>query len=1494
MTSVLYHPKSLNNIQFNITDADIKFILDPNEIMKEISLDTNRNEPTNVVRKKYGVNGDDRHVVTTDEEEEPEAEAEEEKKAEEIDVKKKPPKKIKIPNTLIIYVKTRIPNFYKMRYEPSMSVPSSTSQNVYFEFSIEYFKNPIFNLPKEAPPTAKYTQFFNPNEFETMINRVLSNFRYMQEKKYSLDDTIDDTEFNALLEEAKERGTITKNIEITLQTLFSTNSLFYINKKPYTIVGFNWRKNNWALDTKPLDKLIAPYSSLSNKDIIQAEEELNSIPKHLRQGDLAAASLVQSVLESSVSINKIDNEELDIKLLQENVSLIQVIEEFTERSQSIFSELLQQNYPVNYTNKRDIIRDPITLSLLVTSEQIQEFTKKNTNSKLIALYNAYIKKKEQLLIGENEFIKILSITVTTSDLSTDARSILYIQHLLDKNMTECYEYFKNAANRNNHNNSVTMVENVSDITILYIKALYKMVDIIEKIYQYQNEYFYALLMLLKEIKQNYKEMISYYTSPILADKCIDVDIEIATLLMERTENNPYSRSYFSNLEKFRVCVECLNREKQNFLTPSNFADKIEQYFIVPNTVLIEKYQNELYLLHIIMFYFLNQLDIWNILYNSVNNFVSFISEDCAEKIKLSDYSLDELKTALSLTSNAQLNTFITQFKDAYRVEGVKLDHLFDYKTGKYSKMAWYYITKEGQKAVVQGVANRSFTKDTDAQGKIINYEITKLDSYEGILLLTHLLQIQCLRQEKLYIAEENKYQLDYNSLSILSDYYSEILTFLTVNDEYIGNQQAMGQRVVTLVLPPSLMWDTSKLPQKSVIDEKVKTKNRMFLLFNEKIESIQQQRGLLMDHCEQLAKQSMPTISSEKFVTQCENIVDKNILSIPKFNTRSSWWIQQEESNYDIKMSIELELPLISVFDAGYEDGLLQLPYPIDMSTWRVYKNEQKDDGLYASVRDALNGQLIATNSNTINYYTEDINGKQLFTIETLKQMVLDNMNIIGATTSATNINGLTDDQIIYILETILKIKFIIIDIRSLTNAGFAIGDIVNIKDHSLDDYVITYIDPNTNQYYLQEFPITKNTGSPIVMTANNLTISPKNIKTRIRIKCDIDNPNLLTNINNFIYILVDDRIEYKYKFVRNAHLNKYIYTFDDIPKYIKYLIFVSCYQFQSTQNQSINFSRITKFRQQFEDFENIYKTIINLGKINPNILNSSRNDERIDQLNKKKGRLEQELKSVDELMGNLEKTNEKYAKYKKQYDEISDKYGGQLSNLSGEDQAKLNAIYDKIGAIEQPFVQKQILLEKQIKIVDNLLAALKVNTVQKGGQNKDLNVRPRDRVNYLPNQSHYGNNLYQQNEYNMPYYQSANSYPYPHNINRRGGLPYYPPINSSYNQTVNKNSSKLAFYVELELALFPGKTANLLQKSVVHCQSTFEKIRQAYTEIFGYEYRPSAFNEVYGYNSMSDQQTSKQNIRPSNRYNVTTKNIKTYNNRSHRRYKRRHNRRRK
>ena len=61
---------------------------------------------------------------------------------------------------------------------------------------------------------------------------------------------------------------------------------------------------------------------------------------------------------------------------------------------------------------------------------------------------------------------------------------------------------------------------------------------------------------------------------------------------------------------------------------------------------------------------------------------------------------------------------------------------------------------------------------------------------------------------------------------------------------------------------------------------------------------------------------------------------------------------------------------------------------------------------------------------------------------------------------------------------------------------------------------------------------------------------------------------------------------------------------------------------------------------------------------------------------------------------------------------------------------------------------------------------------------------------------------------------------------------------------------------------MFPGTSVNPFQKSVVKCQSTFERIRESWTEIFGFQYRPAGMPGTYAYNIKQKVQdkTSKQN----------------------------------
>lgn len=136
-------------------------------------------------------------------------------------------------------------------------------------------------------------------------------------------------------------------------------------------------------------------------------------------------------------------------------------------------------------------------------------------------------------------------------------------------------------------------------------------------------------------------------------------------------------------------------------------------------------------------------------------------------------------------------------------------------------------------------------------------------------------------------------------------------------------------------------------------------------------------------------------------------------------------------------------------------------------------------------------------------------------------------------------------------------------------------------------------------------------------------------------------------------------------------------------------------------------------------------------------------------------------------------------------------------------------------------------------------------------------------------------NSIYnQQPYYDEPYPAMVPEYYSPVPGYRR---PYrYEPYryNRSYQLASNRakeTKSKLAFYIEIELELFPGKTASTFQKSVVRCQSIFERIREAYSQILGYQYRPGAMTEAYAY----QYQPTAQNTTESRKRIVKNKNKK-------------------
>ena len=91
--------------------------------------------------------------------------------------------------------------------------------------------------------------------------------------------------------------------------------------------------------------------------------------------------------------------------------------------------------------------------------------------------------------------------------------------------------------------------------------------------------------------------------------------------------------------------------------------------------------------------------------------------------------------------------------------------------------------------------------------------------------------------------------------------------------------------------------------------------------------------------------------------------------------------------------------------------------------------------------------------------------------------------------------------------------------------------------------------------------------------------------------------------------------------------------------------------------------------------------------------------------------------------------------------------------------------------------------------------------------------------------------------------------------------------------QTKEKvQKSKLSFYVTIELELFPGTSVNMLQKNTVKCQSTFERVRESWSDIFGFQYRKAPMIEAYAYNYQK-KNTQKEDNKKTQKYKQNKQN---------------------
>jgi hypothetical protein len=1309
-----------------------------------------------------------------------------------------------IPNSLIIYIKTRIPNFYKLTYEPFMSVPESKSHTVYFDPLVKYYTLPIRDIPSQAPKNTIYTQFFNATEFDTMINRILSDFRYMQKPR--------------TLQQAFNEGIIDDNINLTLNTLFRPNNLFYLNKTPYTIVNKRWSSGAWDIDKKPIQKLLTQFSHLSAKQIEeQAKKEEDDIPESIRQGNLASESLAKKAMASYVatglseSAPKPNSKDQSKKTFLAPAKAKSNLEYATSYIKKLFSKFLQDNPPINYSKTSTLLSDPLTLSLLIDPEQISNFISNNSDDPIVKIYDAFWTSKDNLFNADNDY-KDTIIELNKIQASITASFDIFKENLKDPNLSKMEKQ--------------KVIKNIFKSKFDFMTCFFKLADLMNTIYELQKVYFESLKSLLEQFKKLYATIISYPGIPQLAIKCIDYDIESISVFLKKDPENKYSQSYFKNLEQFtQFYKNKLYKNKQQLLNPQfNYASELKKYIENPLLLSIELDQFELYGFRMLLFYSYNQLDIWVSMFKSTQTFSTFIQIDASRTVEDANQYFQDYQNYIN-TNDSDKNYRLT-FLQRLHVDGVK-----------YEKDKWHLVKSDGSNCDIKT------SQDKQQQELYIGLLKSKVESYDLIVLYIYILEITCLRQHALYVAEENVNHLNFEHSVTLTQYYDKILKSLNNNILYI---------------PESLFWDSNDLYSLSILNNKIKINKKSYLLFRQRLKSIPESREFLNKACEEIHDAIDPNIDSNDFLRFCNSIIKFNVPIIPAYTFRSSHWLEMDVANYDIINTQDFLYNMSSVIKEVTMDFILHDKdiNSSDYLDWMVFKNNEssEEDSLLAAVCNALNGQLNMDGNDSINKYTEkikaspsinftlgqnvevqdkkkdiwlpakifkvnkdgsyvikyldgqqefkvkkdkiripddpinDLIGKNRFTVSSLKKLITENISSFPENTDH-----------ITIIQSILKIKFIVFEMYPRENPGNILeGDIVfytnedrskrcRVVNINTIDGISTYnLFDGENTY--NDIPI-----SQIKLSENNLSNS-------FRINCSpiSDNEDL------FIYLLVTQNKEKqkKYELVINTTNNKYIYTANEIPVYITYFLYNNCNQFLGNGFKQL-------------DFEVIKDKISHIQK-------------------------DSELKRIeDQIMENLYDLHNRKIK----------------SEFDHDEELKKQLLLEEIKDLENER-KKLIPSEKYNKLsldVDSNLDPLS------GGAIKPSELYE-DYANPYPsryNSRYISQDLYPQNYNSYPknynsYPQNYNTYPpfNPPGFNR----PYrYSPnvYNHSYQFASNKakdTKSKLAFYIEIELELFPGKSASMFQKSVIRCQSIFERIREAYANILGYQYRPGAMTDAYSY----------------------------------------------
>jgi len=1172
------------------------------------------------------------------------------------------------PNTLTIFINTRIRGYPKIKYEPDMSVPKIKSETVYFNPLIKLNRRVSLRIPPGYPDSERLTQFFNKSDFNGLVGRnIAADFQ----RKYTL-------------EEATKNGIVDNNINVTLDILFKKNNKFYIKGKPYTIFSHEWINGDWQIDKKSFERQImqSTYGMglYGNRQILSlenrmADDELQKFKKE--HGDIlsgfAASSDISKFKDEYASgiARGIVPMKPQSKLSPDEEAARKSAEEQAKKNTPssalglIGKKITPQQQPtINLDDEASLSNDPVSLNIIYSidrnySEDIKlnKKTLEPAYQQLLQKGEEYRRAKEMYDNSIGTYFALINEAKKTTPLATPIVTVggaVPVAQATTPQATPINDVFKN---KTSYDETVeTLNDKITEFKArgLTFESIINNPDVknqirsvVTSLEKYKIQFLNSFLVSLKLLIRKTQALINYiralywfysnlYVAKETQFKSQNSDKEYQNILIlniikfdmqcykniinsfESPEPNPLADN-FKTLIKEVSLVE--NFIKVNSTTPKNYSEILQQYYEHPGLLLVNKYNYDVYMFSLLKFDFIIDLGIWKNLYRQTDLFLNSIKEYIIGVNKNGEIVEGRLSIAKAL-----LDKYNETYSEAQRTS-------FERDASNLSKPL------QTQNSQMVDFAFPKTAALKQQQNDYIKLQTAITMCYDLITMYSRISAIKYSREISLVTSRQNL-------CSVLNKIYTRKIK---------SYNQILADPAMREFIPNYLFWDSQSyvddatLRNTIVVTRKAKQDNKTKhtsykLLMKELNKKYHNAIDILI-----------PEISKMGILEKCVDIVNDVDDDDDAHSDTDS--IYDEDENAPLtpgeKLKTSIETNMKRYFDQAYTEILREHIVGLYESAlrdncifhrlgdvdemvfgWNVTNNPGGGDCFFYAISQLFNAELVNNGKQSNNPFAEP---SGYFSYKSLRRAIADPIHGIqpddadgwnnalrpqienvdmddenedpGARQMrreysflfddrgnwiGNNINELRnairtgtrywgDDIAIKIVERIFKVKFIVIDTNEIPpGSTIPIGVDVTFINHSRSrsfGVIKNVVHDQANNEFVYEIEDTNYMTHQNIRAIQNQVTPSYQFPFRIAPSATI--PATANEYSQFAFLLLTTEASSgaaHYEIMHSNIDNKFIYTFQEIPDYLKYFIFKMQWKFFLGRDASwFGINRVTR-----------------------------------------------------------------------------------------------------------------------------------------------------------------------------------------------------------------------------------------------------------------------------------------------------------------------------